>query len=308
MELYNFEKLIKGLNMKKIVLSLLMAAAAFAIEPIVSVEWLQKNLKNENLRIIEVSHKDSYDLGHIPNATHTTIDNWRHNKDTFTVLKDIEAIEQEIRSHNIYEKTEVVIYADIQTPKDFLKTSYIFWALNYVGIENVALLDGGKQAWKRANAEFSQEKNSVKVSTFSAKINPKILASKEYVVKNIGKIPMIDARPSDKYLGITATKGVNRDGHIKGAMSYSWNYSVDSEFMLKDKAKLNALFKDGYNLEKNKEVLVYCTGGLETSYNYFVLSGVLGYKDVKLYDASMKEWGNLSDTAMMKYKYESFSK
>ena len=294
--------------MKKIVLSLFMAVAAFAIEPIVSVEWLQKNLKNENLRIVEVSYKESYNLGHIPNATHTTIENWRHDKDTFTVLKDKEAIEQEIRSHNIDKNTEVVIYADIQTPRDVLKTSYIFWALHYMGVENVALLDGGKQAWERANAELSQEKSSTKLSTFSTKINPKILASKEYVSKNIGKIPMLDARPSDNYLGITATNGVKRDGHIKGAMSYSWNYSVDNEFMLKDKAKLDALFAEGYNLDKNKEVVVYCTGGLETSYNYFVLRGVLGYKNVKLYDASMKEWGNLDDTAMVQYKYENFKK
>lgn len=294
--------------MKKVFLSLTLAVAAFAIEPIVSVDWLQKNLNNENLRIVEVSYKESYNLGHIPNATHTTIENWRHDKGTFTVLQDVEAIENEIRSHNIDKDTEVVIYADIQTPKDFLKTSYIFWALHYMGVENVALLDGGKQAWERANAEFSQDKSSTQLSTFSAKVNPKILASKEYVVKNLGKIPMIDARPSDNYLGITATNGVKRDGHIKGAMSYSWNYSVDEEFMLKDKAKLDALFKEGYNLDKNKEVLVYCTGGLETSYNYFVLSGVLGYKDVKLYDASMKEWGNLDDTAMTRYKYENFKK
>ncbi|MDY0116857.1 MAG: rhodanese-like domain-containing protein [Sulfurimonadaceae bacterium] len=294
--------------MKKVFLSLAIAISAFAIEPIVSVDWLSKNLDNKNLRIVEVSSQESYNLAHIPNATNTDIDKWRSDNGTYAVLKDIKTIEQEIRSHNIDKKSEVVIYADIQTPRDFLKTSYIFWALHYVGIENVALLDGGKQAWTKANGTFSQAKASIKQSDFKAKVNPKILASKEYVTKNLGKIPMIDARPSDNYLGITPTNGVKRDGHIKGAMSYSWNYSVDKEYMLKDVKKLDTLFKDGYNLDKKKEVLVYCTGGLETSYNYFVLRGVLGYKNVRLYDASMKEWGNLDTTPMTQYKYESFKK
>ncbi|MGD9719519.1 MAG: sulfurtransferase, partial [Sulfurimonadaceae bacterium] len=125
---------------------------------------------------------------------------------------------------------------------------------------------------------------------------------------NLYKLPMLDARPSDNYLGITPTNTVRRDGHISGAMSYSWNYSVNKDFMLKEKNKLDTLFAKGYNLDKNKEVLVYCTGGLETSYNYYVLSGVLGYKHVRLYDASMKEWGNRDDTSMTQYRYEVFGK
>jgi len=118
---------------------------------------------------------------------------------------------------------------------------------------------------------------------------------------------MVDARPADMYLGVTPTPTVKRNGHISGGMSYPWIYSVDNSFKLKDKALLDDVFKNGYKLDKNKEVLVYCTGGLETSFNYFVLSGVLGYKNVRLYDASMKEWGNREDTPMTQYKFENFS-
>lgn len=294
--------------MKKIILLLSVAIYAFAIEPVVSVDWLSKNLENKNLRIVEVSKEESYSLAHIPNAAHTTIEKWRVNNGTFALLKEVGEIEQEIRSLNIDKNSEVVIYADILTPIDFLKASYIFWALNYVGIKNVALLDGGKQAWVKANGALSQETNALKQSDFKAEINPKVLASKEYVLKNLGNVPMIDARPGEFYLGISPTGGVDRDGHIEGAMSYSWMYSVDKEYMLKDKTKLEALFRDGYKLDKNKEVIVYCTGGLETSYNYFVLSGLLGYKNVRLYDASMREWGNTNSTPMTKYRYENFKK
>ena len=294
--------------MRILIFSLLLSLYAHAIEATVSVAWLEKNLGKENLRIVEVSSKESYELAHIPGATHTSIEKWRSNNGVYLSVRDAKELQAEIQKHGIDAASEVVLYADITAPIEFLKASYIFWALNYAGIENVAILDGGKQAWIAAKAKTTQSASNVKPSKFVVRLNPDLIASREYVEQNLYKLPMIDARPSDNYLGITPTNTVRRDGHISGAMSYSWNYSVNKDFMLKEKNKLDTLFAKGYNLDKNKEVLVYCTGGLETSYNYYVLSGVLGYKHVRLYDASMKEWGNRDDTSMTQYRYEVFGK
>lgn len=196
--------------------------------------------------------------------------------------------------------------APINEPKDLLKATYIYWALNYHGVMNVALLDGGLDAYKKDFKTVDMLINA-KPTNFKATIDSSKVADIEYVKANLGKLPMVDARPADMYLGVTPTPTVKRNGHISGGMSYPWIYSVDNSFKLKDKALLDDVFKNGYKLDKNKEVLVYCTGGLETSFNYFVLSGVLGYKNVRLYDASMKEWGNREDTPMTQYKFENFS-
>lgn len=294
--------------MRILLFSLLLSLYAHAIEATVSVAWLEKNLGKENLRIVEISSKESYELSHIPNATHTSIEKWRSNNGVYLSVREAKELQTEIQKHGIDATNEVVLYADITAPIEFLKASYIFWALNYAGVTKVAILDGGKQAWIAAKAQTTQAASNVKPSNYSVKLNPDLIASRDYVAQNLYKLPMIDARPSDNYLGITPTNTVRRDGHIPGAMSYSWNYSVTKDFMLKEKNKLDTLFAKGYNLDKNKEVLVYCTGGLETSYNYYVLSGVLGYKHVRLYDASMKEWGNRDDTPMTQYKYEMFIK
>ena len=294
--------------MKIFLLSLLVSVASFAIEPLIDTTWLQHHIGDKKLRIIEVSTPQSYASGHIKDALHTTIDKWRINTGTFISIRSTEEIQKEIQRLGIDASTDVVLYADIQTPKDFLKASYIFWALNYHGITNVALLDGGKQAWIKEGAALESTIPTIAASNYKVKIQPTLIADRVYVENHIGKRPMLDARPSDKYLGITPTATVARDGHIKGAMSYSWNYSVESDYTLKDIKKLETLFQEGYKLEKESEVIVYCTGGLETSFNYFVLSGVLGYKHVRLYDASMKEWGNRKDTPMVQYKYEVFNK
>lgn len=294
--------------MKFFVVLLSIITSVLAIEPIVTAQWLNEHKNDANLRIVEVSDGDLYSLEHIPNAAHTTIGKWRFDNGTFLSIRPVAEIEKEISVLGIGEKMDVVLYAPINDPKDLLKTSYIYWALNYHGIKNVALLDGGIKAWKNANLELTQVEPSIEQTAFKAKIDSAKIADITYVKTHLGKLPMIDARPSDMYLGITPTPTVKRNGHIKGGMSYSWNYSVDKGYYLKPKAMLESIFKEGYRLDKNKEVLVYCTGGLETSFNYFVLSGVLGYKNVRLYDASMKEWGNREDTPMTQYRYEMFKK
>lgn len=294
--------------MKIFLASLLLSVASFAIEPLVDTTWLQQHVGDKKLRIVEVSTQQSYASGHIKDALHTTIDKWRVNNGTFISIRSPQKIQKEIQRLGIDASTEVVLYADIQTPKELLKASYIFWALNYHGITNVALLNGGKQAWVKEGAALDSTIPITAASSYKVKIQPARIADRGYVENHIGKLPMLDARPSDKYLGITPTATVARDGHIKGAMSYSWNYSVESDYTLKDTKKLETLFKDGYKLDKEDEVIVYCTGGLETSFNYFVLSGVLGYKHIRLYDASMKEWGNHKDTPMVKYMYEVYQK
>jgi thiosulfate/3-mercaptopyruvate sulfurtransferase len=294
--------------MKKMIVSLLFALSAFAIEASVSPQWLNQHLNDANLRIIEVSDNGSYDFEHIPNALNTSISKWRMKQGSYLLVRPQDDIQKEIQRLGIDEKSEVVLYAPITTPKDLLKASYIFWALQYHGITNVALLDGGLNRWKKESLPLSEASSKSHPSDYKVTRNPDLVADREYVLKHLAKIPMIDARPSDKYLGITPTDTVERDGHIQGAMSYSWNYSVDAQYGLKDTTKLAKLFKEGYGLDKDQEVLVYCTGGLETSFNYYVLSGVLGYKNIRLYDASMKEWGNREDTPMTSYQYEVFSK
>lgn len=293
----------------KIFLSLIAASLSlFAVEPLVSTQWLNQNLNNPSVRVVEVSEGGSYDLEHIPGAAHTAIGAWRYDNGTFLSVRSVDQIEKEISRLGIDEKSEVVLYAPIDEPKDLLKASYIYWALNYHGVKNVGILDGGMKAWKNASLPLTSEASAVKPTVFKARLDNDKIADLAYVKNHLGKLPMIDARPSDMYLGVTPTPTVKRNGHIEGAMSYSWNYSVDKEYRLKSKEMLERVFNEGYGLKKNKEVLVYCTGGLETSYNYFVLNGVLGYKNVRLYDASMKEWGNREETPMSQYRYEMFLK
>ncbi|WP_309500169.1 rhodanese-like domain-containing protein [Sulfurovum sp.] len=294
--------------MKFFILLVGLAMPLMAIEPIVTAQWLNEHKNDSHMRIVEVSGGDLYSSEHIPNAVHTSIDKWRYDNGTFLSVRPVAEIEAETSRLGIDENSNVILYAPIKEPIDLLKASYIYWALHYHGVRNVALLDGGLEAWRKSKLPLTNIKPSISKTPFKASLDKNKIADMHYVKNALGKIPMIDARPSDMYLGVTPTPTVKRNGHIAGAMSYSWNYSVEKDYRLKPKMLLENVFKEGYKLDKTKEILVYCTGGLETSFNYFVLNGVLGYKNIRLYDASMKEWGNTENTPMEKYKYEMFQK
>jgi thiosulfate/3-mercaptopyruvate sulfurtransferase len=292
--------------MRILIFILTATLSLFAIDPLVSAKWLNENIKDPKISVVEVSSPDVYAKGHIPTAMSTTIEAWRYDNGTFLSVRAQNEIEKEISRLGIAMDSSVVLYAPISNPKDLLKASYVYWALVYHGVKNVALLDGGLESWKKNGFTLSQDLSTRQATEFKAQIDTSKIANREYVLSKIGKIPMIDARPGDLYLGVNPTPTVKRSGHIPGAMSYFWNYSVDGNYIMKPKESLREIFEKGYKLNPIKETLVYCTGGLETSFNFFVLHGVLGHKNTRLYDASMKEWGNKEETPINKHFYENF--
>lgn len=284
-------------------LALWLGLHASALQPLVSTEWVAANL-DKGLLLVDISDAGRYAEGHLPGAVSTSIGEWRMPREKHLVVRPAAAIEAHMRALGIDNGSRVVLYAHIDTPKDFLKASYIYWAMKYHGLGDVAILDGGYDKWVEEKRPVSSEKVVPKTGGFRASLQPGRFADRVYVTARIGKVPMIDARPSEYYFGLKNSPGVARAGHIEKGASYPWNYSVNGDYTVKPKAELEAIFADGFGLDKEQELIVYCTGGLETSFNYFILEGYLGYRDVHLYDASMKEWGNREDTPMIRYRWE----
>lgn len=257
--------------------------------------------------IIDVSESETYSKeGHIHGAYHTSIGQWRSLHEKHFLIKTPDEIQTHIRSLGINTDSNVILYGHLGSAKDLLSSTYIYWAMKHSGVQNVAIMDGGLEQWKAEKRFVVNDNPTVTEGNFTLKSAPAMVADLGYVKQNIGKIPMLDARSAENYFGVTASNGVEKLGHIPGAMSYFWTYSITPELKVKSTETLNRIFSEGFGLSKSQEILVYCTGGLETSFNYFVLSGILGYSNVRLYDGSMREWGNRNDTPMVQYKWETF--
>jgi thiosulfate/3-mercaptopyruvate sulfurtransferase len=289
----------------KILLTLLVfTLSAFANSAFIQAQDLYSKLNDKNLVIVDTTNQQNYEQGHITNARRADISAFRHWVDkTYLLMNSPDKIQSAARELGINNDSYVVLYGH-NNPKELLKASYIALALIVHGFENVSILDGGFSEWKNKLLD-KEDAVSLQIPTynkgnFTAKYNPSVLVDMQYVKEKVGKTAMIEARPKKFYDGSAQSPGVKRLGHISGAKSSFWLDKFNKDEMLQDDKKLKKIFFEENSLDANQEVITYCTGGLEASMNWYILTQYLNFKNVKLYDASMKEWGNLENTPMQK--------
>lgn len=295
--------------MKTLFLILFATLTLGANEAFISADNLESLLKEKNnIVLLDVGSEEDYKKGHIPGAQHTAISKWRKKVAMHNLLREDSELVTEMRKLGINDDSHVIIYGH-NKKKEALMSSYIALALISQGMKNVSLLDGAYGEWEYDEERPIQLKvTPIKKGNFTPHVDRNFIVDKTYVKNHINKIPMLEARPPQFYYGTLRSQGVKRYGHIPGAMSSNWKDKFTLDQMLKSDKILNEIFVDGYNLKKDKEVLLYCTGGLEASMNWYILSQKLGFTDAKIYDASMREWGNLKDTPITRYKWEMYSK
>jgi len=290
--------------MRKFVLLATLAASLLAVEPLVTGEWLVKHASDKNLVIVDVSGTDAYEEGHIPGAMNSGIGQWRRSVGQHAEVRGTGALQTEMRRLGIENGSTVVVYSHHLDNKDLLRATYVLWALEYSGFKNSALLDGGIDAFVKAGGTLSQKHEADQEGDIAVKMNAAMIADLAEVEASLRKVPMVDSRPAVYYFGAERQEVLKRAGHISGAHSYFWRYNMTPDNRIKSKGQLTDMLEKGLGLSKNAPLIVYCTGGLEASMNFFVLHRVLGFEKAKLYDASMKEWANRGDTPMNVFRWE----
>jgi thiosulfate/3-mercaptopyruvate sulfurtransferase len=255
-------------------------------------------ITKKNVVLIDTTDEKTFNQGHIPSAVRADISDFRKQVGPYQLMKSSAEIQKVARSLGINNDSQVVFYAH-DKHKELLKASYMALAFVANGLQHVSILNGAYEAWLFEYEDFiSKAKNDKKQGNFTAKYNPNILVDLAYVRKNIGKVPMIEARAIPYYTGEAKSNGVRRLGHIAKAQSSAWSDKFTPHKTIKADKELEKIYLDTNHLNPNKEVIAYCTGGLEASMNWYILTQHLNFKDVKLYDASMREWGNRDDTPM----------
>ena len=175
------------------------------------------------------------------------------------------------------------------------------------GIKEVSNLDGAYEEWiDDEDREISKKLPIRLMGSFKAAKNPNVIVDMAYVKQRINKVPMLEARPAVFYYGTLRSQGVKRIGHIPKAMSSFWKDKFEIDGTLKSEEVLKEIFIDGFKLDPKKEVVLYCTGGLEASMNWFILSQHLQFANAKIYDGSLREWANRDDTPLVRYKWETY--
>ncbi len=292
--------------MRFFILLFIITASVYGAAAFISADTLNEIREQDNLVIIDVGEKEDFVQGHIPGAVHTEIGVWRKAVDKHQLMRSSDEIERVMQELGINNDSYVVIYGH-NKGKEPLKSSYIALAMLVHGLKEVSILNGAYEEWIDDEKRAVTKKQPIRImGNFKATKNPNVIVDMEYVKNKINKVPMLEARPAVFYYGSLRSNGVKRIGHIPKAMSSFWKDKFEIDGTLKDDAVLKEIFIDGFKLNPHKEVVLYCTGGLEASMNWYILSQHLKFSNAKIYDGSLREWANRDDTPLVRYKWETY--
>ncbi len=273
-----------------------MASYARA-DVLVETDWLQEHLGDPNLRIVE-SNEDPelYAQGHIPGAVHLR---WKTDLQD-PVRRDWVSraqLEQLLGSRGIGNEHTIVLYGD----KNNWFATYTFWLLSYYGVENLKILNGGRQKWVAEGRPLTTEVPQYPPTTFRAKDpDPALRAFRDEVLQRLqdATLALVDVRSPQEYSGellappVYPQEGAQRAGHIPGARNIPWTLNVREDGTFKPAEELRQLY-ESQGVTPDKDVIAYCRIGERSSLTWFTLKYLLGYPKVKNYDGSWTEWGSL---------------
>jgi thiosulfate/3-mercaptopyruvate sulfurtransferase len=275
----------------------------YAKEVLVETSWVEEHLNDDTIRIVEVDENPAlYAEAHIPGAIGF---DWKVDLQD-QLRRDFlgpDAFGELFASRGISNDHTIVLYGD----RNNWFAAYTYWYLKYYGHDKVLLINGPREKWISEGRPTTTEVPSYPAATFTAKPGDSaIRAHREEVLDALDKSTrLVDVRSPAEFSGELISpagyeqEGAQRAGHIPGAASIPWASAVQEDGTFKSKAELEELY-GGKGVLNGDPIIAYCRIGERSAHTWFVLHELLGRDDVKNYDGSWTEWGNLVNVPIEK--------
>jgi len=261
---------------------------------LVTTEWLAEN--SSKVRIVECDEDVLlYETGHIPGAVkldwHTEL-----NDEAKRDYLDGAQFAELMKAKGIDRNDIVVLYGD----RSNWWATYAFWVFKLFGHEDVRILNGGRAKWIAEGRELTREVPAAASVNYPVvqRDDKTIRAFRDDVLAHLGK-PLVDVRSKPEYTGERLhmpdypNEGASRGGHIPTAASIPWSSAILEDETFKDVDALKGIYFDNTGFNPADDFVAYCRIGERSSHTWFVLKYLLGVKNVRNYDGSWTEWGNL---------------
>jgi thiosulfate/3-mercaptopyruvate sulfurtransferase len=262
---------------------------------LVTAQWVEDNLDTDGIVLIEVDEDtSSYDKGHIRGAIKLdwTTDLQDQVRRDFVNKAQFEAL---LSERGVSNDDTVVLYGG----NNNWFAAYAYWYFKLYGHQDVKLLDGGRKKWELDSRELTDEKPTRATTSYTAQEQDhSIRAFRDEVVAAIGTQNLVDVRSPDEYAGRLLAPAhlpqeqAQRAGHIPTSVNVPWSKNANDDGTFKSDEELTALY-DEVGFDTDKDTIALCRIGERSSLTWFVLTELLGRKNVKNYDGSWTEYGSL---------------
>ena len=267
-------------------------------EVLTDTQWVENHLKDANVRIAEVDYdpRANYELGHIPGSV---LFDWKRdiNDPISRNILSKQSCEELLQRFGINDDTTLILYGDFNN----WFAAFAFWVFKYYGYRDVKIMNGGRKKWLEEDRQLTKEVPNYPKGNFKAsEPDDNIRVFMNYVKETLGKKDkaLVDVRSPKEFTGeILAppeypTEHAQRGGHIPGAANIPWSQAVNDDGTFKSVDELKKLY-EAKGIIPDTEIITYCRIGERSSHTWFVLKYLLGYPNVKNYDGSWTEWGNM---------------
>jgi thiosulfate/3-mercaptopyruvate sulfurtransferase len=273
---------------------------------LVSTDWVAEHLDDKDVRIIE-SNEDQllYSSGHVSGAVHV---DWTADLND-PVRRDYlqrDGFEKLMSRIGVTPDMTVIFYGD----KNNWWACYAYWVFQLFGHTRAKVMDGGRIKWQNEKRELIKEVPKYSATEYKApdRDDKKIRAFRDKVLEHVNSnLALVDVRSPEEYSGKRLhmpdypNEGALRGGHIPGAKNIPWAKAVNpDDGTFKTAEELKAIYEKENNLKSQDNIIAYCRIGERSSHTWFVLKNLLGYKNVRNYDGSWTEWGNLVNVPIEK--------
>jgi thiosulfate/3-mercaptopyruvate sulfurtransferase len=277
--------------------------SGYANDVLVETDWVQDHLDDDSIRIVEVDENPAlYEESHIPGAIGF---DWKKDLQD-QVKRDFLGpgeFGELMGGRGISNQHTIVLYGD----RNNWFAAYTYWYFRYYGHDKVRLVNGPREKWISEGRPTSTDVPSYDPATFDAKAgDDSIRALRDEVMQGLsGSTKLVDVRSPAEYSGELIAmagyeqEGAQRGGHIPGAASVPWAQAVKEDGTFKDADELRELY-GGKGVTNGDPIIAYCRIGERSAHTWFVLHELLGEQDVKNYDGSWTEWGNMVNVPIEK--------
>jgi thiosulfate/3-mercaptopyruvate sulfurtransferase len=268
-------------------------------------DWLWEHRDDPHLRIIDCGDPAGYDRAHIPNAVRLVREEdavevgspqWLKDPDDQLHVLGAEGVATLAERLGISDDTTVVAYDDYNGSF----ATRLWWILTYYGHPEVKVLNGGWQRWLDEGRPATFRENVPAPGTFLPRPNEsRRMRLDELKARHTDPhVQIVNVLWPEVYAETANPFGNKRVGHIPGTVTLPIErFFVDEDVpMIKPAAELQTVLEEA-GLSPERETVIHCQAGVRTTMGIFV-TALLGWEQVRAYEASMAEWANRDDTAL----------